>query len=113
VRVVSVTEQGIQLPNWTDSSSVVTFLTMALGIVTTILGFTNPGLFGVSAQDAVRQIIPIAGLVVTAVAGLFNSHRIAKVTTQVVASQAPIVQLTRQQAKVYRLKADPVNNVAA
>lgn len=98
---VKITEQGVRLPDWTDASSVVAWLTMLLGIVVSFLSIVRPGLFGVAAQADVRQIIPIAGVIIAAIAGFINSHRIAKVTIQVIANAHAILTMSRTDAKNY------------
>jgi hypothetical protein len=97
--MVRITSTGIQLPSWTDSASVVVFLTAALGIVITILGFVKPGLFGVAAQDNVRAYIPIAGTVIAAVAGWIQVHRVTSATKAVLASGVSVLTVTRKVAK--------------
>lgn len=97
--MVRVTSTGIQLPTWTDSASVVAFLTAALGIVIVILGFVKPGLFGVGAQDNVRAYIPIAGTVIAAVAGWIQVHRVTSATKAVLTSGVTVMTVTRKAAK--------------
>lgn len=97
--MVRVTSTGVQLPSWSDATSIAGYATSAFGVILAILAVVRPSLISAHDSATIQGLVPLGAIAIASVVQMVNIIRHQTVTKAALVAGVAVRLMTRAQFK--------------